>query len=97
MNNELKVGTTLSWEEVTYRISAIKLDLGDIRLEAKGGLEKTLDRHDFFNKIASGEIQIDGYRPFSMACLVTSHGQKKRRCYNAFARRVGTDARAGER
>ena len=66
MNNELKVGTTLSWEEVTYRISAIKLDLGDIRLEAKGGLEKTLDRHDFFNKIASGEIQIDGYRPVAI-------------------------------
>lgn len=57
MSNELAVGQAVEWGGNGYLIRAIKLPLGDVELEGKGGVSRTLGLQQFFNLMASGEIQ----------------------------------------
>lgn len=56
MGNNVQAGQLVTWQNTDYLIRSIKPELGDIVLEAKGGLERTVDLHDFYNLIAAGEL-----------------------------------------
>ena len=58
MNSNLQVSQAVVWQETCYVIKAIKPTLGDIVLEAKGGVERAVDIRAFYNLIASGEIEL---------------------------------------
>jgi putative transposase len=58
MNNSLHTSQAVVWQDTCYVIKAIKPTLGDIVLEAKGGVERTVDIRAFYNYIASGEIKL---------------------------------------
>ena len=58
MNPSLHTGQVVVWQNTCYVIKAIKPALGDIVLEAKGGLERTVDIRALYNHIASGEITL---------------------------------------
>lgn len=56
VSNPVAVGHSVVWQDTCYLIKAIKPALGDIVLEAKGGIERTVDLGEFYNFIASGDI-----------------------------------------
>lgn len=56
MSNPVAVGQAVVWQDTCYLIKSIKPDLGDIVLEAKGGVERAVDLGQFYNLIAVGEI-----------------------------------------
>ena len=58
MNANLETGQAVFWQDTCYVVKAIKPQLGDIVLEAKGGVERVVDTREFFNHIASGEIAL---------------------------------------
>ncbi|MEH6615971.1 MAG: transposase, partial [Pseudomonas marincola] len=57
MANELAVGQSIRVGADIFQIEAIRLGLGDIQLVGKGGVTHTLDQAEFYNRIASGEIE----------------------------------------
>jgi putative transposase len=60
MNSNLEAGQAVVWQDTCYVIKAIKPLLGDIVLEAKGGVERAVDIRAFYNQVASGEIELPG-------------------------------------
>ncbi|MBV2132298.1 hypothetical protein KRX52_05720 [Pseudomonas sp. MAP12] len=56
--NPVAVGQTVVWRDTCYQIKAIKPLLGDVVLEAKGGIEHTVDLGEFYNLIASGDMEL---------------------------------------
>jgi putative transposase len=60
MSANLETGQAVVWQDTCYVIKAIKPLLGDIVLEAKGGVERAVDIPAFYNRIASGEITLPG-------------------------------------
>lgn len=57
MSNELAVGQAVEWGGDCYLIKSIKPQLGDVELERKGGVSRTLGLQPFYNLLASGEIR----------------------------------------
>lgn len=60
MSRNLETGQAVVWQDTCYVIKAIKPLLGDIVLEAKGGVERAVDIRAFYNQVASGEIELPG-------------------------------------
>lgn len=60
MSANLETGQAVVWQDTCYVIKAIKPMLGDIVLEAKGGVERAVDIRAFYNQVASGEITLPG-------------------------------------
>lgn len=60
MSPSLEAGQAVIWQGTCYVIKAIKPLLGDIVLEAKGGVERSVDTRAFYNQVASGEIALPG-------------------------------------
>lgn len=56
MNANLETGQAVVWQDTCYVVKAIKPLLGDIVLEAKGGVERAVDIRAFYNHVASGEM-----------------------------------------
>ncbi|HBO1216233.1 TPA: DDE-type integrase/transposase/recombinase [Pseudomonas aeruginosa] len=57
MSNALTVGQAVEWGGDCYLIKALKPQLGDVELEGKGGVSRTLGLQPFYNLLASGEIR----------------------------------------
>lgn len=57
MSNALAVGQAVEWGGDCYLIKALKPQLGDVELEGKGGVSRTLGLQPFYNLLASGEIR----------------------------------------
>lgn len=60
MSPNLETGQAVVWDSICYVIKAIKPLLGDIVLEAKGGVERAVDIRVFYNQVASGEMVLPG-------------------------------------
>lgn len=61
MNNPIGAGGNLKFQGAPFVIRSMRADLRDVVLVGKGGVERTLDFDEFYNKIASGEIVFPGY------------------------------------
>ncbi|PZP22269.1 Mu transposase C-terminal domain-containing protein [Pseudomonas kuykendallii] len=61
MSNLICVGATVEVSGIPFFIKAMRVDLRDIVLTGKGGVERTLDFRDFYNQLATGQIQFPGH------------------------------------
>ena len=62
MSNDIRIGQQVVWQETNYLIKAIKPELGDLVLEAKGGFERSVDINEFYNLIAAGDLFLPNHK-----------------------------------
>jgi hypothetical protein len=61
MRNSIQTGTSVEILGSPFLIKSMRVDLRDVVLVGKGGVERTLDFHDFYNQMATGEIKLQGH------------------------------------
>lgn len=61
MRNSIQTGTSVEILGSPFLIKSMRVDLRDVVLVGKGGVERTLDFHDFYNQMATGEIKLPGH------------------------------------
>jgi putative transposase len=60
--NDIAVGQSLFCNDIPYCVKAIQLQLREVVLEGKGGVEQRFDFLSFNNAVSSGEITLPAYR-----------------------------------
>tara|TARA_R110000751_G_scaffold307870_1_gene433434 strand:- start:5999 stop:7918 length:1920 start_codon:yes stop_codon:yes gene_type:complete len=63
MISPIRESTVVEMNEDTLVIKTMNVDLQDIVLRGKGGVERTVDFSEFYNGIAAGTISIPGHSP----------------------------------
>jgi len=63
MNNPIHENALVEISGQTLFIKSMQVDLKDIVLRGKGGIERVLDFQEFYNGLSSGDIKIPGYSP----------------------------------
>lgn len=61
MRNPIHEGAVVQVSGDPFLIKSMRVDLRDIVLQGKGGVERTLDFQDFYNQMSSGSIRILGH------------------------------------
>jgi putative transposase len=61
MTNPIHEGTSVEVSGDSFYIKSMRVDLRDVVLLGKGGIERTLDFQDFYNQLATGQIKIPGH------------------------------------
>lgn len=61
MRNPIHEGAVVQVSGDPFLIKSMRVDLRDIVLQGKGGVERTLDFQDFYNQMSSGSIRISGH------------------------------------
>lgn len=63
MNNPIRENALVEVSGQTFFIKSMQVDLKDIVLRGKAGIERVLDFQNFYNGLSSGNIKIPGYSP----------------------------------
>lgn len=61
MNNPIRENGVVNISGQPFIIKSLQVDLKDIVLRGKGGIERVMDFQQFYNELATGVIKIPGY------------------------------------